>query len=422
MRFIGIKIKTGGMLNKIIALLLLLFFSFFGKSYSQKQYKIAIANIYKELDNPPPVGVINGDLASVTGYAPDANVLEIWQKILSSPQFKYSSFLNSISLQKSSINNFWSTNTEGQNIIFYDAVLFKQFEGLSMINTSDLIEFSLLHELGHFMNHDIENHKKSKTSEVNADRFACGILCDMKFSKNQVLNVMQTIGSPATDELYPNKGERLRFIDSFFTNNGCNNNDIVTNTVSNPGNNKEKPLSVSHPALYYYNQAIYEYDQKKYDQTILFCDTAISLNQAYTDAYIYRGIANDNLGKEIEAIDDYTKAISLKPDYAIAYDDRGLAKYRLGKYAESIDDYTKAISLKPGYADAYYNRGLAKYRLGKYAESIDDYTKSIELKPDYTDAYYNRGLAKKQLGKYAESIDDYTKAIELKPDDADAYC
>ena len=60
-------------------------------------------------------------------------------------------------------------------------------------------------------------------------------------------------------------------------------------------------------------------------------------------AYYNRGAAYDDLGRYQEAIADYTTAIKINPDYAIAYIKRGFAKENLGR--DCCDDYKKACDL-----------------------------------------------------------------------------
>jgi tetratricopeptide (TPR) repeat protein len=65
-----------------------------------------------------------------------------------------------------------------------------------------------------------------------------------------------------------------------------------------------------------------------------------------------------------EKIQCYTKAIELnyKP-LAHAYNNRGVAKDDLGRNQDAIDDYSQAIALDLKYDLAYWNRGNAKKKL-----------------------------------------------------------
>ena len=62
----------------------------------------------------------------------------------------------------------------------------------------------------------------------------------------------------------------------------------------------------------------------------------------------------------------------------------------MGRDEDAIKDFTKAIEINPLFAEAYYNRGKYndKYllgvsldNLGRKEEAIKDYIKAIEINP-----------------------------------------
>ena len=149
------------------------------------------------------------------------------------------------------------------------------------------------------------------------------------------------------------------------------------------------------------------------DNKILAYDRAIQLKPEFSDAYINRGNAKQELGQPEHAIADFNKAIEIKPDFAEAYFNRGNAKLELGQLEHAIADFDKAIEIKPDYAKAYSNRGNVKLNLGQLEHAIADFDIAIQLKPDYVEAYFNRGLVKHELGQLEHAIADFDKAMEL---------
>ena len=61
---------------------------------------------------------------------------------------------------------------------------------------------------------------------------------------------------------------------------------------------------------------------------------------------------------------------------------RGLANLELKKYQEAINDYDEAIELCPDNSSCYHVRGVAYEKMGKYEEAVNDYNKAIELDPN----------------------------------------
>lgn len=80
-----------------------------------------------------------------------------------------------------------------------------------------------------------------------------------------------------------------------------------------------------------------------------------------------------------EALDAATNAIKLKSDYTEAYINRAFAYQELGNYEQAIKDYTKGIELKSDYVLAYLNRGVAYGTIGNYQEAIKDYQIAARL-------------------------------------------
>ena len=151
---------------------------------------------------------------------------------------------------------------------------------------------------------------------------------------------------------------------------------------------------------------------------------AIDLNENDATAYVYRGMALENLGKHSEAIKDYTKAIEINPNLSEAYNGRGWVYNELGQYEKAIADYTQACNLAPNFSYPYNNRGTTYMLAEKYQEAIEDFSKVIEMDPafPYLHFTYNkRGYAYAKMQDYERALIDCNRSLELKNDYADAY-
>ena len=178
---------------------------------------------------------------------------------------------------------------------------------------------------------------------------------------------------------------------------------------------------------------------------------AIEVNPDFLDAYINRGLVNNELQDYDKSLEDYNRAIELDSRCALAYNNRGYTKYKMKDYKGALDDYNRAILLNPKFQMAldnkaqifqevcikddedfvekyYLSLGIADVNSGAFPDAIrnldeeayKNYTKAIELNKKMTDAYFNRGqLIFNTNPKLA--LDDFVSAVALDPKFIDAY-
>ena len=156
------------------------------------------------------------------------------------------------------------------------------------------------------------------------------------------------------------------------------------------------------------------YREGNYKEAIAEYDRAISLNAAFTGAYVSRGNARRRAGDHDKAIEDYSKALSLKNNYAEVYNYRGYLYAQKGEYYRAIADYNQAIRFRADYADAYFNRAYALCKQQRWEEAIADYTQVIKLEPSNGAAYRERGNAYRSRGDEIKAAADHAAAEKLK--------
>src|ERR1035437_4145091 len=113
-------------------------------------------------------------------------------------------------------------------------------------------------------------------------------------------------------------------------------------------------------------------DERDYNKSIKYYDSALELNQNFWEAFERRGFAKLMISDYSESIKDFNKII----------------ENRLNEY---IKEHSGRFGLLP---NSYYYRGEAKAFLGDYMGSIIDFTNAIELDSFFTMAYVKRGISK----------------------------
>ncbi|MBL7683768.1 MAG: tetratricopeptide repeat protein [Flavipsychrobacter sp.] len=141
-------------------------------------------------------------------------------------------------------------------------------------------------------------------------------------------------------------------------------------------------------------------------------------------SYIYRGFANEGLGKYTEAINDYNRAIVLDSNDDATYIDRGKAYIKTENYKKAEDDFKYVIKRndKSKHSEAaYYYLAQICYYTSQYKEAVEYYTKLLVLAPNDAEAYFNRGAAKGMYMDVEGSISDYDAAIKIYPQYKEAF-
>jgi tetratricopeptide (TPR) repeat protein len=157
-------------------------------------------------------------------------------------------------------------------------------------------------------------------------------------------------------------------------------------------------------------------------QLIVESNQALLQNPQNAPAYNQRGAALYRLGRQDEAIRDFTIALSLDPAQdSVYYTNRGRAHLAIRDEEQAIGDFTQAIRSNPQNVDAFFGRGVVYSVAEEFDLAIRDYTQAIRLEPGISVSYYNRGLARAGLEQYGEAIADFTEAIALNPEDVLQY-
>lgn len=190
------------------------------------------------------------------------------------------------------------------------------------------------------------------------------------------------------------------------------------------------------------------FQQKEYEQAITYFTQAAQDSdfENLKMCYYYRATSNGELGKNIQAVQDFTKFLAIDNLKTLASAEalytRGFYKMKLNDNRGAVQDYSQAIELytaamqnpklpnKNMYLqkliDTYISRGLAKSDIGKYDESILDYNQVIKLNDSYALAYRLRGLAEINQNNKDAGCLDLSHAGELGSNDAyddiQTYC
>jgi tetratricopeptide (TPR) repeat protein len=109
--------------------------------------------------------------------------------------------------------------------------------------------------------------------------------------------------------------------------------------------------------------------------SISACTIAISsgtLNGAdLAKAYLSRGLAQQRLKQDENAINDLNEALKINPDDPQTINARGTSYLTLGQYDRAIQDYKRVIEINPKFVPAFFNIGLAFSAVRDFGHALD---------------------------------------------------
>ncbi len=139
------------------------------------------------------------------------------------------------------------------------------------------------------------------------------------------------------------------------------------------------------------------------------------------DYYRHKGRAHEFLGKNQEAVTDYTAALgneNAEPETLIA---RARLYSRLGDHERAITDLSRVIRSNQENHSAYYTRAAAHLETGELNAAARDIARAIELAATCSRYHVLQGDIRLVGNNLQLAINDYSQAIVLDPADHLAF-
>jgi tetratricopeptide (TPR) repeat protein len=136
----------------------------------------------------------------------------------------------------------------------------------------------------------------------------------------------------------------------------------------------------------------------------------------YRKALSQRADALRRLGRNAEAVVDYTKAAGFKPDDDTLLFNRALAYSSSEQYDAAIADLDKVLEKRRRQGNdvgALSNRGIVYMKKGDYPRAIADMDEVIRREGNSPYAYARRAAVWEKAGQRDKAVVDYRQALQL---------
>ena len=157
-----------------------------------------------------------------------------------------------------------------------------------------------------------------------------------------------------------------------------------------------------------------------YKQTFNALREGLSKDPDNSEAFFISGLAHEEMGDTIQAIENYQLAVARKQDYYDALKQLGII-YSIKKDRLAIDYLRNAATLKPASPEPLYVLGMFYQENDDPDKALSVYEEILIIQPDYFLAHYNKGYVFLVFKEdFASAIESFTKAIELDNENVDA--
>ena len=142
----------------------------------------------------------------------------------------------------------------------------------------------------------------------------------------------------------------------------------------------------------------------------------LELDPNHLDALLNRASMNYEQGNYVAARHDVEHGLSIDPDNAQLLCTLGLLEMVQEHPEEALLALSSAIEHDPSLAAAWTNRAVLAFETGQIHAAIDDLTHAIRLSENAA-ALYNRGIAYQSLEQWSKATEDFTVALALDNED-----
>ncbi len=151
------------------------------------------------------------------------------------------------------------------------------------------------------------------------------------------------------------------------------------------------------------------------NESVLWAKTVLVVPKSAT-AHANMGKVLMQMGKTMEAEEEFLHSISIYPDHAAVYVNLGDLYANEGELQKAKEQYVKAIRLNPKSYESQYNLAFLYESLGETEQAIIEYRKAIDLYPFSAEAMNNLGAVYLKVRRFPEALKLFQDAYDISPD------
>ncbi|MBW1712684.1 MAG: tetratricopeptide repeat protein [Deltaproteobacteria bacterium] len=154
---------------------------------------------------------------------------------------------------------------------------------------------------------------------------------------------------------------------------------------------------------------------------VLELEAAVEVNPGQFGAFLYLGMAYNNLGRFDKALEAFNRVEELSPEYLPVKTKRAVVFYNQARYKQARDNLKRLVAQNPHWADMHYRLGLVYVALGQHQAGIEELEKALAVNPAYLKARISLGLLLGYTGRHQDSVEVLETILKERPDFADVH-
>jgi tetratricopeptide (TPR) repeat protein len=153
--------------------------------------------------------------------------------------------------------------------------------------------------------------------------------------------------------------------------------------------------------------------QKKYGDTIAYCNRILEESPADDLALYYRGLAFSSMKNYPAAIKDYLKLLEIGKRTSGIYNNLGFWYSKIGDLKKAGNNLNIALQINPTHPYALDNLGYVQYLKGEFKKGLELINQALGVDPSNSYGYKNRALIYLKTGEREQAMEDLKKARVL---------
>lgn len=150
---------------------------------------------------------------------------------------------------------------------------------------------------------------------------------------------------------------------------------------------------------------------KRYEEGLVYADSALALMPNFASAWNNRGHSLSGLGRQLEASDSYDSSLAHNPASVETRNNKALNLFLLGRYNEARAHADTAILFDSKFGQAWQTRGLCYQSIGEMETAVLCFDRALSLGISNERLWAFRGLALEQLQKNNEALESYDSCL-----------